>query len=158
MSLVLALPVVLLAQAATRLWRTPGRARQTLAESSFDAWIKFYRADENTPNSQISCKQPATNNQGNATILLKGVLKGASGKYGKVLDVNKITQASPFPPKAPAWPVTSTGLSTGPSAPFSAGAASTEPLAMRRQDSRAQRRRVAAARSRDRQHDEKSGE
>jgi hypothetical protein len=50
-----------------------------------------------TPNSQISCKDPANNNQGNATVLLKGVLKGASGKYGKVLDVNKITQASPFP-------------------------------------------------------------
>ncbi len=44
----------LLAQTATRLWRTPGRARQTLADASFDAWIKFYRADENTPNSQIS--------------------------------------------------------------------------------------------------------
>jgi hypothetical protein len=50
-----------------------------------------------TPNSQISCKDPANNNQGNATVLLKGVLKDASGKYGKVLDVNKITQASPFP-------------------------------------------------------------
>jgi hypothetical protein len=50
-----------------------------------------------SPNSQISCRNPATNNQGNATVLLKGVLKGASGKYGKVLDVNKITQASPFP-------------------------------------------------------------
>ncbi|MGH8530084.1 MAG: M61 family metallopeptidase [Nevskiales bacterium] len=44
----------LLAQTVTRLWRTPGRARQTLAEASFDAWIKFYRADENTANSQIS--------------------------------------------------------------------------------------------------------
>jgi hypothetical protein len=56
----------------------------------------FTRAQA-SPNSQISCKDPATNNQGNATVLLKGVLKGASGKYGKVLDVNKITQASPFP-------------------------------------------------------------
>lgn len=44
----------LLAQTATRLWRTPGRTRQTLAEASFDAWVKFYRPDENTPNSQIS--------------------------------------------------------------------------------------------------------
>ncbi|MCI0355691.1 MAG: hypothetical protein L0099_11725, partial [Acidobacteria bacterium] len=44
----------LLAQAATRLWRTPGRGRQTLAEASFDTWIKFYRPDENSPNSQIS--------------------------------------------------------------------------------------------------------
>jgi predicted metalloprotease with PDZ domain len=44
----------LLAEAATRLWRTPGRCRQSLAESSFDAWTKFYRPDENTPNAGIS--------------------------------------------------------------------------------------------------------
>lgn len=44
----------LVAQAATRLWRTPGRQHQSLADSSFDAWIKFYRADENTPNAQVS--------------------------------------------------------------------------------------------------------
>ena len=34
--------------------RTPGRLRQSLSESSFDAWIKFYRPDENTPNSVVS--------------------------------------------------------------------------------------------------------
>ncbi len=28
--------------------------RQSVAESSFDAWIKFYRQDENTPNAMIS--------------------------------------------------------------------------------------------------------
>jgi predicted metalloprotease with PDZ domain len=33
---------------------TPGRAVQSLAESSFDAWIKLYRRDENTANSSIS--------------------------------------------------------------------------------------------------------
>lgn len=32
----------------------PGRREQTLEESSFDAWIRFYRQDENSPNSQIS--------------------------------------------------------------------------------------------------------
>jgi predicted metalloprotease with PDZ domain len=44
----------LLAEAATRLWRTPGRLRQSLAASSFDAWTKFYRPDENTPNVVVS--------------------------------------------------------------------------------------------------------
>jgi hypothetical protein len=58
--------------------------------------LVFTRAQA-TPNSQISCSSPATNNQGNATVLLNGVLKPASGKFSKVLDVNKITQASPFP-------------------------------------------------------------
>jgi len=32
----------------------PGRFEQSLEESSFDAWIKLYRPDENTPNSSVS--------------------------------------------------------------------------------------------------------
>lgn len=36
------------------LQNTPGRFEQTLEESSFDAWIKYYRTDENSVNSQIS--------------------------------------------------------------------------------------------------------
>jgi len=32
----------------------PGRLQQTLADSSFDAWSKFYRPDENTPNAVVS--------------------------------------------------------------------------------------------------------
>jgi predicted metalloprotease with PDZ domain len=34
--------------------RTPGRLVQSAEESSFDAWIKYYRRDENSVNSQIS--------------------------------------------------------------------------------------------------------
>ena len=34
--------------------KTPGRLRQSLADSSFDAWSKFYRPDENTPNAVVS--------------------------------------------------------------------------------------------------------
>lgn len=37
-----------------KVQRDPGRQRQTLAESSFDAWTKFYRPDENTPNAVVS--------------------------------------------------------------------------------------------------------
>jgi predicted metalloprotease with PDZ domain len=33
---------------------TPGRLVQSLSESSFDAWIKLYRPDANSANSQIS--------------------------------------------------------------------------------------------------------
>lgn len=44
----------LLAQAITRVLRTPGRFVQTLAESSFDAWTKLYKADENAPNAIVS--------------------------------------------------------------------------------------------------------
>ncbi|AFY47573.1 putative protease with the C-terminal PDZ domain [Nostoc sp. PCC 7524] len=38
----------------TRFLTTPGRKVQSLAESSFDAWIKLYRPDANSNNSQIS--------------------------------------------------------------------------------------------------------
>jgi predicted metalloprotease with PDZ domain len=44
----------LLGRSLTTLQRTGGRLKQTLAEASFDAWIKYYRQDENSPNSQVS--------------------------------------------------------------------------------------------------------
>jgi len=44
----------LLAKTIANVRRTPGRHRQSLAESSFDAWIKYYRPDENTPNAVVS--------------------------------------------------------------------------------------------------------
>jgi predicted metalloprotease with PDZ domain len=37
-----------------KLQQTPGRRRQSLAESSFDTWIKFYRQNEHSPNSIVS--------------------------------------------------------------------------------------------------------
>ena len=43
-----------LGRAITSHLRTPGRRRQTLADSSFDAWTKYYRPDENTPNAVVS--------------------------------------------------------------------------------------------------------
>ncbi|HYN58210.1 MAG TPA: PDZ domain-containing protein [Rubrivivax sp.] len=33
---------------------TPGRKLQSVAQASFDAWVKYYRGDENTPNATIS--------------------------------------------------------------------------------------------------------
>jgi predicted metalloprotease with PDZ domain len=44
----------LLAETLTRVMRTPGRLVQTLAESSFDAWTKFYKQDDNAPNAIVS--------------------------------------------------------------------------------------------------------
>lgn len=44
----------LLAEQINRYYQTPGRAHQNVAESSFDAWIKLYRNDENTGNAGIS--------------------------------------------------------------------------------------------------------
>ncbi len=36
------------------LQNTPGRLVQTVEEASYDAWIKYYRQDENSINSQVS--------------------------------------------------------------------------------------------------------
>jgi len=36
------------------LQTTPGRLVQSAAQASYDAWIKLYRPDENTPNTSIS--------------------------------------------------------------------------------------------------------
>jgi len=44
----------LVAETATRLQRTPGRLAHTLADSSFEAWIKYYQPDENTPNAVVN--------------------------------------------------------------------------------------------------------
>jgi len=44
----------LLGQQISRYLKTPGRHVQSVTESSFDAWTKYYKQDENTPNSVVS--------------------------------------------------------------------------------------------------------
>src|ERR1043165_2209727 len=42
------------ARSIQQLQNTPGRLEQSVEESSFDSWIKYYRQDENSINSQVS--------------------------------------------------------------------------------------------------------
>ena len=44
----------LLGKTLTAVLGLPGRQVQSVAQASFDAWVKYYRADENTPNATIS--------------------------------------------------------------------------------------------------------
>ena len=44
----------LLGKGITRVLRTPGRFRQDIEASSYDAWTKLYKQDANAPNSMIS--------------------------------------------------------------------------------------------------------
>ena len=44
----------LLNKTINQVMQTPGRALQSVAASSFDAWVKYYRQDENTPNATVS--------------------------------------------------------------------------------------------------------
>ena len=44
----------LLGKTVSNVLRGSGRLKQSVAESSFDAWIKYYRQDENAPNAVVS--------------------------------------------------------------------------------------------------------
>jgi len=44
----------LLNKTVNQVLQTPGRLVQSVAEASFDAWVKYYRQDEQTPNTTVS--------------------------------------------------------------------------------------------------------
>jgi predicted metalloprotease with PDZ domain len=46
--------LTLLSQIMTRVYRGEGRFKQTLKQSSFNAWTKFYKQDENAANAIVS--------------------------------------------------------------------------------------------------------
>lgn len=64
---------------------TPGRFQTSLEEASFDAWIKYYRQDENSVNNQISYY-----NKGDlVNFLLDIKIRAASGGTKSMDDVLK---------------------------------------------------------------------
>lgn len=44
----------LLAKTLSRVYQGTGRHKQSVSDSSFDAWTKFYKQDENAPNAIVS--------------------------------------------------------------------------------------------------------
>lgn len=44
----------LLTKTMNQVAQSPGRLVQSVAQSSFDAWVKYYRINENTPNATVS--------------------------------------------------------------------------------------------------------
>ena len=44
----------LLTKTINQVLQAPGRQVQSVAQASFDAWVKYYRQDENTPNATVS--------------------------------------------------------------------------------------------------------
>ncbi len=46
--------IQLLGKTITQVQQTPGRHVQTVAQASYDAWVKYYRQDENTLNATVS--------------------------------------------------------------------------------------------------------
>lgn len=46
--------LALIGETITKVLRGSGRLKQSIAASSFDAWIKYYRQDENAPNAVVN--------------------------------------------------------------------------------------------------------
>ncbi|RTZ45737.1 M61 family peptidase [Candidimonas sp. SYP-B2681] len=44
----------LIGKVISNVHRTPGRFKQSIAESSHDAWTRYYKQDENSPNALVS--------------------------------------------------------------------------------------------------------
>lgn len=61
--------------------RGAGRFKQSVAQSSFDAWVKYYRADENAPNAIVSYYQ-----KGSLVALAFDLSIRAQTDNGKSLD------------------------------------------------------------------------
>ena len=72
-----------------RLQTTPGRLVQPLESSSFDAWIKFYRRDENTPNTGISYYVKGAV----VAFLLDAKIRRATGGQKSLDDVMRLAYA-----------------------------------------------------------------
>ncbi len=75
-----------LAEELVKIAAIPGRKRQSLEESSFDAWIKLYRPDENSVNSTISYYLKG----GVVTLLLDLEIRARTGGKRSMDDVMRL--------------------------------------------------------------------
>ncbi len=83
----------LLAKTIDRVHSEPGRLIQSVADSSYDSWIKYYRQDENSPNALISyytkgslvalCLDLTIRQQTNQRYSLDDVMRQLWNDYGK---------------------------------------------------------------------------
>ena len=83
----------LLGRTMTQVQRGSGRLKQSVAESSFDAWTKFYRQDENAPNAIVSyyskgslvalCLDLLIRHHSNGRRSLDHVMRGLWKRHGR---------------------------------------------------------------------------
>jgi len=84
---------LLLATTVNGVLRGSGRTKQSVAESSFDAWVKYYRQDENAPNAIVSYYTKGSlvalaldltiRNQSEGTKSLDDVMRALWNRYGR---------------------------------------------------------------------------
>lgn len=90
----------LLSQTITSVERAPGRQVQTLEDASFDAWIKYYRQDENSPNALVSyyakgalfalCLDLTIRQRTSGTKSLDDVMRALWTRYGVSFEQTKL--------------------------------------------------------------------
>ncbi|MEO8386386.1 MAG: PDZ domain-containing protein [Betaproteobacteria bacterium] len=83
----------LIAENIGRVMSQSGRHKQSVAESSFDAWVKYYRQDENSPNAIVSYYQKGAmiglaldltiRERTDGAKSLDDVMRGLWGAYGR---------------------------------------------------------------------------
>ena len=95
----------LLNKTINQVLQAPGRTVQSVAQASFDAWVKYYRQDENTPNATISyyqkgalvalCIDLTLRQQGSATLddAMRGLWQRCQGGPMQEADVLAVLQA-----------------------------------------------------------------
>ena len=108
----------LLAKSINLVQQTPGRQVQTVAQASLDAWIKYYRQDENTPNATVSyytkgslvalCLDLALRQQGRATLddVMRALWQRCQGGPMAEADLLQVLQAltgRPWEQELQAW-------------------------------------------------------
>jgi predicted metalloprotease with PDZ domain len=81
-------------QNLTRLFRNKGRFKQTITESSFDAWTKFYKQDESAVNNIVSyynkgavlamCLDLLIKSKSDGTYCLDDVMRYLWSQHGKL--------------------------------------------------------------------------
>ncbi|MFZ1700475.1 MAG: PDZ domain-containing protein [Pyrinomonadaceae bacterium] len=81
-----------IARGIQQLQARPGRLETSLEEASFDAWVKYYRQDENAINNQISYYDKGEL----VTMMLDLTIRSASGGAKSIDDVMRYLYAETF--------------------------------------------------------------
>ena len=94
----------LLSKTINQVLQTPGRFVQSVAHASFDAWVKYYRQDENTPNATVSyytkgalvalCLDLTLRAEGNTTLdqVMRGLWLRCQAKPMTQTDLEEVLQ------------------------------------------------------------------
>ena len=108
----------LLTKTINQVLQAPGRRAQSVAQASFDAWVRYYRPDENTPNSTISyytkgalvalCLDLTLRNEGQSTLddVMRALWQRCQGGPLREADVATVLAelgGRSFAPELVAW-------------------------------------------------------